>query len=362
MDFNLSQDLIVAIVSGVFSLLSVLIKINRESKLSRITDERTKWREQIRDIALKLSVISINAITAQDEIKLNSILTELKMRINTYGKYREDYLSDSHIWQCLSKLEDSNKRNNEEKNKLIEFLSALLKYDWQRSKIEASINIIEILGYCIYIASNVLFAYSLYHFDSNYSVFSMILVILIFSLYFFSPSLFMLMFKIVDIKRAWADLIVSYGMSILILLCLLCIDRQEAGHVLGPLVTPIILQIVALVLLAISNFEEFKNISAYKKVIENLIEEEKETIKTKAITVVKKEQKANKKVKAKIKNQKEYFCLDGVVDCLKIKRKLITCLWCFFKRKFVKPIRHWEKEAMEKLDSKINELEFDIHN
>ena len=39
------------------------------------------------------------------------------------------------------------------KNKLIDYLSLLLKHDWERSKSESSVNVLVIIGYSIYIIS-----------------------------------------------------------------------------------------------------------------------------------------------------------------------------------------------------------------
>ena len=50
-----TPEIIVALITGVLSLFTLFIKTNKESKLSRITDERTKWRDEIRNIAKKLS-------------------------------------------------------------------------------------------------------------------------------------------------------------------------------------------------------------------------------------------------------------------------------------------------------------------
>lgn len=63
----------------------------------------------------------------------------MKVRINAEGFInRKSYLEDGHIWEVIDDLEDNNKENNFENNKkkLILYLSALLKYDWERNKYE----------------------------------------------------------------------------------------------------------------------------------------------------------------------------------------------------------------------------------
>ena len=103
------------------------------------------------------------------------------MRINTYGKYSKDYLKDCHIWESIYILENKEERTEKQKNRLIDYLSLLLKYDWERSKIEASTSIGEILGYCIYIVSNVLFVYFAYTEFVNTNIPTVIVLILLFA-------------------------------------------------------------------------------------------------------------------------------------------------------------------------------------
>ena len=166
MDFKtiLTSVVVAAIITSIISWLSTVTKTNRESRLSRITDSRATWREKIRKIAENLAEYDFDAPdNFYNENKLIKILTSLKVRINAYGYGQNNKpLSDSHIWDSIEKLYNKGSRNNKERDKLINYLSCLLKHDWERSKIEASANIQLIIGYGIYFVSNALLIYSSY--------------------------------------------------------------------------------------------------------------------------------------------------------------------------------------------------------
>ena len=121
----LTSVVIAGFCSGVISWLSTVTKINKESRLSRITDSRATWREKIRSIAENLSEYDFDSSDkCYNENEVVKILTSLKVRINAYG-YGQDNkpLNDSHIWNCIEKLYNKESRNNKEKDKLINYLS-----------------------------------------------------------------------------------------------------------------------------------------------------------------------------------------------------------------------------------------------
>lgn len=74
MEGILGSSVIAAIVASAISL----VLARRQNKLQYITTERKEWRAQIRDISEKLQVCKDNEI--------NEILSQLKVRINAYGK------------------------------------------------------------------------------------------------------------------------------------------------------------------------------------------------------------------------------------------------------------------------------------
>jgi|GEM_PF-1099942 len=167
----LASTVVAAIVSGIFALYQNY----RNNKMQKIIDERKAWRDDVRKIAEKI-------VSSDDETIIVEI-AKLKVKLNAYGntdkyndaysrkisnqnlakvnkscicriiqniknrkilkKERNDniklvkyYKNDSHIWNLIHKMEIENDYSEKNKNILIEYLSFLLKYDWERSKIE----------------------------------------------------------------------------------------------------------------------------------------------------------------------------------------------------------------------------------
>lgn len=128
-----------SLILGVLTAVIGILKDKMDRKLQYITSERTKWREEIRGIASKLQ-------TEENIFKIEDILCELKARINTYGIVDKDnFFKDGHIWKIIRTLEENphklqgtNRHEEIKKAKktLIGYLSCLLKYDWERSKME----------------------------------------------------------------------------------------------------------------------------------------------------------------------------------------------------------------------------------
>lgn len=119
------------VVAAVISMLTNVYNSKRTGNLKYITEERQKWREEIRQIAEDIIPCS--------QFSIKKYLIRLKVRINAEGLYNEkSYLEDSHIWKVIDDLEDNKCIDNFENNKkkLVLYLSALLKYDWERNKQE----------------------------------------------------------------------------------------------------------------------------------------------------------------------------------------------------------------------------------
>ena len=127
MDFQIVMEL-----SAVATIIGVIVSyftFHKTSKLSYITQERKEWRADIRKIVDELEVCPFS--------KKKRVLTKLKTRINTYGKLKEDVGKDSHIWKQIEIIENCRSKEYEkQKDKLILFLSLLLKDDWERAKKE----------------------------------------------------------------------------------------------------------------------------------------------------------------------------------------------------------------------------------
>lgn len=143
MEIYISSAVIAAIVSCLFGYY----QFHKQSKYQYITQERKIWRDELRKIAEQLNSVNIT--------NYSSIITRLKVRLNAFGyktklgsqdktntqKDYEKYLQDEHIWEEIDILTDcANSCNlqefNNSKNNLIMYIDLLLKYDWERSKLE----------------------------------------------------------------------------------------------------------------------------------------------------------------------------------------------------------------------------------
>ena len=156
------STVIAAFLSG-----SIALAVSRRQEtLQYITAERKEWREKIREIAYKL-----NGATYGNTI---NILTELKVRINAFGnEISFKYSDDAHIWKLIKELEAEKcygENLNRKQKQLIEYLSLLLKFDWERSKKEVRENIYEIASRMIFICSGIYFAVSIIICNKNNSI------------------------------------------------------------------------------------------------------------------------------------------------------------------------------------------------
>lgn len=120
------------VIAALITTLANVYNSKKAGNLKYITEERQKWREEIRKIAEDI------VDCPRDEIKKH--LTRLKVRINSNGKIdKESYMDDGHIWQLIENLENSSLAVSEyekQKEHLIDTLSLLLKFDWERQKRE----------------------------------------------------------------------------------------------------------------------------------------------------------------------------------------------------------------------------------
>lgn len=155
-----SSTLITTIVTVVFNLLAN----RKKDAIENITKERKEWREQLRNIAKSIE-------KSKNYNQLHLALSELKVRINAYGLIRDWMLFDSHLWEQILELEfnkpSSNDEFQREKNKFVNQISCLLKYDWDRSKAEIRGNIQSKVVVISLIASFVLYSLRWFY---NYSL------------------------------------------------------------------------------------------------------------------------------------------------------------------------------------------------
>ena len=126
----LSSTVLTAIITGI---LGAFVN-GKKLETDHITNERKTWREQIRILSKKINL-------SKNLKELKNVLSELKLSINGYGLLKHtQYLSDGHLWGLILEIEQLSSANKQTlttyKKFLIELLSVLLKYDWERSKLE----------------------------------------------------------------------------------------------------------------------------------------------------------------------------------------------------------------------------------
>ena len=102
---------------------------NRRIHIENVTQERAKWREKIRDRALKVH----DAIMSKNEQALFKLKCEFKTLLNP------DDTEDQRIIACFDVEESmSNAQLQERAQNFASLVAALLKHDWDRAKAESA--------------------------------------------------------------------------------------------------------------------------------------------------------------------------------------------------------------------------------
>lgn len=118
----------------VVAIINVFMQ-NKNNKLHYVTNERSEWRKNIREIMTNIQ-------KAGDKETLEGYFIDLKTYLNYYGKryngYRDnidtDIEKDEHIWKLMDEIEQETELDIKKKNQLVDFLGFLLKFDWERAK------------------------------------------------------------------------------------------------------------------------------------------------------------------------------------------------------------------------------------
>lgn len=141
LEMILASSLVATIVTVIFQFSA-----NKKSdNLKYITSERMQWRQELRTIA--------EEIQSTDQQNIQSVLVKLKVRINAYGLSLPDICEkDGHLWLIMRIMEkeDNIERFELHKELLINFISLLLKQDWEKSKEEVKGNIMDAVLTIIY--------------------------------------------------------------------------------------------------------------------------------------------------------------------------------------------------------------------
>lgn len=157
MDFEvlLGSVVVAAIISGIVAIY----KSDKANKLEYITKERSEWREEIRKCSEKLGRASYQTT--------RKICDKLKVRINAFGKsVSNKYSRDAHIWKLIAEIESENfimDDLSKFQTALQQYLTLLLKWDWEKSKKEVSGDKKRFLEYVLWILSALLYAWGLFY-------------------------------------------------------------------------------------------------------------------------------------------------------------------------------------------------------
>ena len=155
----LSSTVIAAIVSALVTFMTT----RKQTSAEYVTSDRRKWREEIRGIA--------EALDGANYIQTLKLLNKLKVRINAYGEYAiKSVRCDSYIWELIHDIEDNRPLGEELRTKqrqMIQYLSLMLKYDWERSKSEIRGDISSVCGWFLVVISLIGFSIHGYFFKED---------------------------------------------------------------------------------------------------------------------------------------------------------------------------------------------------
>lgn len=148
------SSVIAAFITAIFAF----IKSDKQGRLEHITSERKNWRESMRSI-----MEEIQGASYQETL---NCMVKLKVRINAYGSnYSDNYMDDAHIWRLIKKIEKMDCNNTNElhkyQNQMIEYISLLLKYDWERSKREVKGDKLSAVSFGFFMFSIVYFIFTI---------------------------------------------------------------------------------------------------------------------------------------------------------------------------------------------------------
>lgn len=135
-----AKDILTVILSSTVFTTAITVLFNylskkRQDSIENITKERKEWRGELRKIAKAIS-------KATDLEHLKTSLSDLIVRINAYCVAKNSLFSDTYFWDIINDLysEEAKSLSDEQidgyKIVLINHISCILKFDWERSKAE----------------------------------------------------------------------------------------------------------------------------------------------------------------------------------------------------------------------------------
>lgn len=123
------DGILVALITLMGVVITALVTwsiAQRRIAVEHVTAERTKWRKEVRMLALQVH----DSILQPDEVSLGRLRSEFATLLNPF--HREDR-------EILERItEDESRQGPEERaNEFTRRISLLLKHDWDRAKLEA---------------------------------------------------------------------------------------------------------------------------------------------------------------------------------------------------------------------------------
>ena len=128
------ESLLVGLSSGVISALLTWSVAQRRISIENITQERKKWRDNIREKSLKVH----DAIVSGDQAKINRLRCEFRALLNPNDCKDNKIVKSLKLKVVENGTTTINLEELEERAEdFAERISHLLKHDWERAKLEA---------------------------------------------------------------------------------------------------------------------------------------------------------------------------------------------------------------------------------
>lgn len=257
-------QILVTIIAGVFSIVSVLIQTNKSSKNKYITGERSEWRKKLKELCSEL--LDDKNIKKRSP---NSILADFRTRLNAYGYIeRSNIYKDGHIWDLLDKIE-AEPENYSLRKKLVIYITFLMKHDWERSKSEVSIKIPKLISSCLYIFSNALFIYFAFSTPVDISIKQgyindLIVTISLLSVVYFIPNILKFIYGFSKRTHEIESLIFIYLLTGSFYVIYFCSKDVSQFGILN---LPILIQSISIFINGISDIYDCKQQMQYEKTL-----------------------------------------------------------------------------------------------
>ena len=122
------QVVLTAVPTAALTALVTWFIAERRIAVKYITEERAKWRKQVRKLELKVHDAILR--NQDNEKELRRLRSEFSALLNPFSS------EDREILNCIT-VKGSRKKRKKRAKKFTRRISLLLKHDWERAKLEA---------------------------------------------------------------------------------------------------------------------------------------------------------------------------------------------------------------------------------